>query len=309
MSPTELVKEELLEDGTIIQTYKSGDFVVCNLSSIHLGRAIPANVLERLIKIQVRMLDNVIDVNDLPVKASQHTNKRYRNVGLGTFSLHHIMALNGIRWGSEEGIKFNDVEYERIAYLAIKASMELAEEKGAYPLFKGSDWDNGDFFVKRDYGTEKYSDEGRYITNEQWRELASLVHENGIRNGQLLAVAPNGSTSILANGTASIDPVFNQFYYEEKKDYKIPVVVPDLSPRTAFFYENAYTVDQHSSIKQNAARQRHIDQSQSFNLYVDNKIKASELLSLVMEAWEQGMKTIYYTRSTSINVLECESCT
>ena len=123
-----------------------------------------------------------------------------------------------------------------------------------------------------------------------------------------MAVAPNSSTSILAGSTASIDPIFQKTYAEEKKDYKIPVTVPDLNSETTWFYKSAYFIDQHWTVKQNAARQRHIDQGVSLNLYVQNTIKAKELLSLHLEAWKSGLKTTYYVRSTSIELIECESC-
>ena len=308
MSPTTLVEQKLLDDGTIITYKTAGDFVTCNLSSIHLGNAYKDDVFERLIPIMIRLLDNVIENNNIPVLQAQYTNKRYRSVGLGTFSYHHLLALKGLFWGSEGAIEFTDHIYEKINYLAIKASMELAKEKGEYPLFKGSDWENGDYFKLREYGTDYYDDTNRFIKKEQWIELAKDVNKYGIRNANIMAVAPNGSTSILANGTASIDPIFNQMYFEEKKDSKIPVTVPDLSPKTMIYYENAYNVDQIASVKQNATRQRHIDQSQSFNLYVLNDIKAKDLLDIHMTAWKLGVKTSYYVRSTSIDILDCEVC-
>src|SRR5699024_12745130 len=103
----------------IIITKKSGDYVTCNLSSINLGRAIPDNVLEKLIKIQVRMLDNVIDVNNLPIKQTEITNNKYRAIGIGTFGWHHLLALKGIEWESEDAVEFADELYEKIAYNAI----------------------------------------------------------------------------------------------------------------------------------------------------------------------------------------------
>ena len=134
------------------------------------------------------------------------------------------------------------------------------------------------------------------------------VAEFGIRNGYLMAVAPNMSTATIAGSTASIDPIFQIEYSEEKKDYKIPVTVPDINWETFNYYKSAYLIDQHWSIKQNAARQRHIDQGISFNIYVTNKIQAKELLALHMDAWESGIKTTYYTRSTSSDIEECEWC-
>ncbi|WP_248512544.1 ribonucleoside-diphosphate reductase subunit alpha [Sporosarcina sp. NCCP-2222] len=286
-----------LEDDIVVTRSKPGDFVVCNLSSINLGRAVPAGVLERLLTIQVRMLDNVIDLNKIPVVQAQRTNSRYRGIGLGTFGWHHLLALKGIQWESEEAVRYADELYEQIAFLTIKSSMELAKEKGAYPLFEGSDWQTGDYFEHRNYDSKV------------WRELRFDVQANGIRNGYLMAVAPNSSTSVIAGSTASIDPVFKPFYHEEKKDYKLPVVAPDLDHHTYNVYRrSAYIVDQRWSIKQNAARQKHVDQSISFNIYVPNNIRASVLLELHLQAWKSGMKTTYYTRSTASDIEECEWC-
>lgn len=296
MSPTQF-ESVALEDGLVVSRAKPGDFVVCNLSSINLGKAVPAGVLERLIKIQVRMLDNVIDLNKIPVVQAQRTNSRYRGIGLGTFGWHHLLALENIQWESEEAVRYADRLYEQIAYYTIQASSSLAKEKGAYPLFEGSDWQTGAYFESRGYDSK------------EWRELRVEVAIHGMRNGYLMAVAPNSSTSVIAGSTASIDPVFKPFYHEEKKDYKLPVVAPDLDHHTYDVYRrSAYIVDQRWSIKQNAARQRHIDQSISFNIYVPNNIRASVLLDLHLQAWQSGMKTTYYTRSTASDIEECEWC-
>ena len=296
MSATEF-ESVTLEDDIVVTRSKPGDFVVCNLSSINLGRAVPASVLERLITIQVRMLDNVIDLNKIPVVQAQRTNARYRGIGLGTFGWHHLLALQNIQWESNEAVDYADKLYEKIAYLTIKASMELANEKGSYPLYEGSEWQSGVYFENKNYDSK------------EWRELRIDVATNGMRNGYLMAVAPNSSTSIIAGSTASIDPVFKPFYHEEKKDYKFPVVAPDLNHNTYDVYRrSAYIVDQRWSIKQNAARQRHIDQAISFNIYVPNSIRASVLLDLHLQAWKSGMKTTYYTRSTATDIEECEWC-
>ncbi|AMA64495.1 ribonucleoside-diphosphate reductase subunit alpha [Kurthia gibsonii] len=285
-----------LEDDVIVTRRKPGDFVVCNLSSINLGRAVPEDVLERLIPIQVRMLDNVIELNTIPVAQAERTNSRYRGIGLGTFGWHHLLAKKGIAWESDESVEYADSLYEQIAYLTIKASHELAKEKGSYPLFEGSDWATGAYFDKHGYDSE------------QWNELRANIGEFGMRNGYVMAVAPNSSTSIIAGSTASIDPIFQKSYSEEKKDYKIPVTVPDLDEKTTWYYKSAYFIDQNWTIKQNAARARHIDQGISLNLYVQNTVKAKDLLALHLNAWNSGIKTTYYVRSTSVELLECESC-
>ncbi|WP_077297703.1 ribonucleoside-diphosphate reductase subunit alpha [Virgibacillus pantothenticus] len=297
-SPTVQISETLDEqNGEIITRKKAGDFVVCNLSSVNLGRAVPADVLERLIRIQVRMLDNVIDLNTIDVKQAQYTNRKYRAIGLGTFGWHHLLALRGVQWESEEAVQYADRLYEKIAYLTIKASADLAKERGAYPLFENSEWSTGEYFSRRGY------------VGEEWSDLASQVISTGIRNGYLLAVAPNATTSVIAGSTATTDPIFQPFFYEEKKDYKMPVVAPDMNHETYNIYRrSAYVIDQRWSVKQNAARQKHLDQANSFNIYVPNTIKASVLLSLHMQIWQSGIKTTYYVRSTANDVEECEWC-
>ncbi|TWT22307.1 ribonucleoside-diphosphate reductase subunit alpha [Luteimonas marina] len=305
MSPTRMM-QEIISGNQIVTTRQAGDFVVCNLSSVNLGRAVLpqedqgdliTDVLERLIPIQVRMLDNVIDLNDLPVPQATITNRKYRAIGLGTFGWHHLLAQKGIHWNTPEAEDFSDELYERINFLTVQASMELAKEKGTYSAFLGSDWHNGEYFRARDYNSSK------------WLELSAQVAVNGVRNGWLLAVAPNMSTAQIAGSTASIDPIYSAFYYEEKKDYRRPVAAPGLSLETWPYYEKgAYKVDQFASVRQNARRQRHVDQSISFNFYVPSTIRASTLLELHMTAWREGLKTTYYVRSNDIDIAECEWC-
>ncbi|HEO0761429.1 TPA: ribonucleoside-diphosphate reductase subunit alpha [Listeria monocytogenes] len=298
MSPTKMI-QEIISGNQIVITKQAGDFVVCNLSSVNLGRAVVAEegTLERLIEVEVRMLDNVIDLNELPVPQATITNQKYRSIGLGTFGWHHLLALKNIAWDSEEAEKYADELYEQINYLAIRASNKLAQEKGAYKVFKGSDWNTGEYFARRNYNSP------------EWQELAKEVAEKGLRNAYLVAVAPNMSTAQIAGSTASIDPIYSAFYYEEKKDYRRPVIAPDLNLSTYPYYEKgAYKVDQFASVRQNGRRQRHVDQSLSFNFYVPSGIKASKLLELHMTAWNEGLKTTYYVRSNDIDVEECEWC-
>ncbi|HAB8164985.1 TPA_asm: ribonucleoside-diphosphate reductase subunit alpha, partial [Listeria monocytogenes] len=298
MSPTKMI-QEIISGDQIVITKQAGDFVVCNLSSVNLGRAVVAEegTLERLIEVEVRMLDNVIDLNELPVPQATITNQKYRSIGFGTFGWHHLLALKNIAWDSEEAEKYADELYEQINYLAIRASNKLAQEKGAYKVFKGSDWNTGEYFARRNYNSP------------EWQELAKEVAEKGLRNAYLVAVAPNMSTAQIAGSTASIDPIYSAFYYEEKKDYRRPVIAPDLNLSTYPYYEKgAYKVDQFASVRQNGRRQRHVDQSLSFNFYVPSGIKASKLLELHMTAWNEGLKTTYYVRSNDIDVEECEWC-
>ena len=301
MSPIDSVSSEIRTaegDTVVVRTMKPGDFVVCNLASLSLGHLPLENTAEMEDKIAtvVRALDNVIDLNLYPVPYAQISNQRYRSIGLGVSGYHHALALRGIRWESEEHLAFADRLFEQINFAAIQASTRLAREKGRYACFEGSDWQTGAYFEKRDYQSER------------WQHLAAEVAEQGMRNAYLLAIAPTSSTSIIAGTTAGIDPVMKRFFLEEKKGAMLPRVAPALSDKTWWIYKDAHLINQTWSVRAAGVRQRHIDQAQSLNLYITNEFTMRQLLNLYILAWESGVKTIYYVRSKSLEVAECESC-
>lgn len=301
MSPIDSVSSEIRTaegDTVVVKTMKPGDFVVCNLASLSLGHLPLENTAEMEDKIAtvVRALDNVIDLNLYPVPYAQISNQRYRSIGLGVSGYHHALALRGIRWESEEHLAFADRLFEQINFAAIQASTRLAREKGRYACFEGSDWQTGAYFEKRDYQSER------------WQHLAAEVAEQGMRNAYLLAIAPTSSTSIIAGTTAGIDPVMKRFFLEEKKGAMLPRVAPALSDKTWWIYKDAHLINQTWSVRAAGVRQRHIDQAQSLNLYITNEFTMRQLLNLYILAWESGVKTIYYVRSKSLEVAECESC-
>ena len=301
MAPIEYVSTNIsVENGdtVLLTTTRPGDFVVCNLASLSLGN-LPLEddeYMQRIIETAVRALDNVIDLNFYPLEYAKLTNHKYRSIGLGVSGYHHMLAKRNIKWESEEHLKFVDEVFERINFAAIKADNALAIERGAYKLFDGSDWQNGDYFKKRGY------------TSEKWKDLQRSVCENGMRNAYLLAVAPTSSTSVLSGTTAGVDPVMKRFYLEEKKGSMLPRVAPELSINTWWYYKPAHTINQTWSIKAAGMRQRHIDQAQSMNLYITNEFTMRQVLNLYIEAWKAGVKTIYYVRSKSLEVEDCDSC-
>ena len=301
MAPIEYVSTNIsVENGdtVLLTTTRPGDFVVCNLASLSLGN-LPLEddeYMQRIIETAVRALDNVIDLNFYPLEYAKLTNHKYRSIGLGVSGYHHMLAKRNIKWESEEHLKFVDEVFERINFAAIKADNALAIERGAYKLFDGSDWQNGDYFKKRGY------------TSEKWKDLQRSVCENGMRNAYLLAIAPTSSTSVLSGTTAGVDPVMKRFYLEEKKGSMLPRVAPELSINTWWYYKPAHTINQTWSIKAAGMRQRHIDQAQSMNLYITNEFTMRQVLNLYIEAWKAGVKTIYYVRSKSLEVEDCDSC-
>lgn len=301
MSGIEEVEErvETVNGETVVVTVtKPGEFVVCNLASLSLGHL---NVEDEeeiadITKCAVRALDNVIDLNFFPVPYAKINNEKYRSIGLGVSGYHHMLAKRGISWESEQHLQFAEDVFSKIHYAAIEASSEIAKEKGSYTYFEGSDWQTGTYFDKRDLNTEK------------WNQLREKVKQQGLRNAYLLAIAPTSSTSIIAGTTAGLDPIMNRYFLEEKKNGLMPRVAPELSMETFWYYKNAHYIDQKWSVRACGVRQRHIDQAQSMNLYITNEYTFRKVLDLYILAWEEGVKTIYYIRSKSLEVEECEVC-
>jgi ribonucleoside-diphosphate reductase alpha chain len=301
MSAVEQVEQSMktVDGETVVVTVtKPGDFVVCNLASLSLGK-IDVNSKEEitgLVRSAVRALDNVIDLNYFPVPYAEITNERYRPIGLGVSGYHHMLANNKIAWESEEHLAFADQVFETINYAAVEASCDLAREKGSYSFFEGSDWQTGAYFKKRGY------------ESHEWSELGRKVNVWGMRNGWLMAIAPTSSTSMIAGTTAGLDPIMSRYYLEEKKNGLVPRVAPGLTPDSFWLYKNAHYIDQTWSVKAAGVRQRHIDQAQSMNLYITNDYTLRQVLGLYILAWESGVKTIYYIRSKSLEVDDCEAC-
>ena len=301
MAPIETVSKEVeTKDGdtVVVTTTRPGEFVVCNLASLSLGR-LPLEDEEKMkekVATVVRALDNVINLNFYPVPYAQLTNQHYRSIGLGISGYHHALAKRRIKWESEEHLEFMDKVFETINRAAILASSNLAKEKGSYQFFEGSDWQTGIYFDKRGYDSA------------EWQDVRKTVALQGMRNAYLLAVAPTSSTSIIAGTTAGLDPIMKRFFLEEKKGSMLPRVAPELSDETYWMYKSAYLINQKWSVRASGVRQRHIDQAQSMNLYITNDFTMRQILDLYLLAWKEGVKTIYYVRSKSLEVEECESC-
>lgn len=301
MSGIEEVEErvETVNGETVVVTVtKPGEFVVCNLASLSLGylNVEDEEEIADITKCAVRALDNVIDLNFFPVPYAKINNEKYRPIGLGVSGYHHMLAKQRISWESEQHLQFAEDIFSKIHYAAIEASSEIAKEKGSYTYFEGSDWQTGTYFDKRDLNTEK------------WNQLREKVKQQGLRNAYLLAIAPTSSTSIVAGTTAGLDPIMNRYFLEEKKNGLMPRVAPELSMETFWYYKNAHYIEQKWSVRACGVRQRHIDQAQSMNLYITNEYTFRKVLDLYILAWEEGVKTIYYIRSKSLEVEECEVC-
>ncbi len=304
MSRTTHIEDALTEEGTIVHKKKAGDVVVCNLGSINLGKVYTKEDMERVVPLLVRMLDNVISINFYAIKEAEWTNKRYRSIGIGVSNYHYCLVKHGIQWESEEHLEFADALFERLAYYAIKGSMQLAKERGRYELFESSDWSKGIFFGRSAEENTKISKNGL-----DWVSLSEEVKEYGMRNAYLIAVMPTGSTSLIVGATPSVDPIFAKYYKEENMSGILPQVPPEID-KYFWHYKSAYNIDQEWVIRAAAVRQKWIDQAQSLNLFIDpENIDGPKLSKLYELAWELGLKTLYYTRSKSMtDIEECESC-
>jgi ribonucleoside-diphosphate reductase alpha chain len=298
---------EKIENNKVIREKIPGYFPVCNLASVNLAKVNKKEDFEEVMPILVRMLDNVITFQFYPIPDAKIYNENFRSIGIGVSNYHYLLAKNKIHWESEEHLKFADKLFELMAFYTLKASNELAKEKGKYKFFDGSEWSKGIIFGKT---KEELMEETKKNNNNlPWDELIEEIKKYGLRNANFLALMPTGSTSLIIGTTASIDPVFDLYYKEENLSGILPRVVPE-ADKLAFYYKNAYLIDQTWSIKAASIRQKWIDQSQSFNLYIDPRfIDGPTLTKYYLLAWEKGLKTIYYLRSKSISDFEeCESC-
>ena len=295
------------ETGEITFRKKAGDVVVCNLGSVNLGKVHTEEAIGEVLPKLVRLLDNVIEMNYYAIPEAEFTNRRYRSIGIGVSNYHYCLVKNGIRWESEEHLRFADRLFELIAFYALKWSADLARERGRYTLFEGSDWSRGIFFGRKIEEIEENSRENG--NNLPWRDLAEEVRNYGLRNAYLLALMPTGSTSLILGATPSVDPIFAKYYKEENMSGILPQVPPEID-RFYWHYKSAYQIDQEWIVRAAAVRQKWVDQSQSLNLFIDpERIDGPTLSRIYQLAWELGLKSVYYLRSRSVlEIEECDSC-
>lgn len=298
MSPDVMRDDELTREGFVIQVKLGEGLVTCNLSSLVLHNVFNPNEevdLQRVLDIQFRMLDNVISLNRTPVLQATHTNNLYRAVGAGSLGAATHLADMGIKWESDEASEYIGNIVEKYVKAGIRASHKLGLEKGSYSFFEGSDWQTGEFYEKRG------------LVGEEWDEIRGLTSQ-ALRNGYLFANAPTGSNAVIMNGSNSLDAPYEVIYQEEKAGMSVTIVPPNYSPKTMWYYKSAFEMDEIWSLKLIASAQRFIDQGISHNMHLHKSIKASEMLRLDNFAWENEMKTIYYTYSDSSKMNRSEGC-
>lgn len=323
-----------------------GETAVCNLGSINLAKhvvkkgtkyTIDWDKLSKTIQIAVRMLDNVIDINFYPTQEAKLSNKRHRPVGLGSMGWHDLYNYLDINYDSKEAVELSNKVYEFISFHAIAASKDLAKERGKYSTFEGSLWSQDIFPIDTYVKLIKYRDESFNLVREDyetldWKSLREEVKQHGLRNSNIMAIAPTATISYIVGCSPCTEPVFgNIFAYKTMSgDFTMinEFLIRDLKKRRLWNYNNlnalknaegdasifqdadithryksAFEVDQFNLLDQASARGRWIDQGMSVNLF-NVSVSLKYLNDLYMHAWNLGLKTTYYLRNKGASTIE-----
>lgn len=271
---------------------------VCNLGSINAARHVLPNgqidheKLHRTIKVAMRALDNVVDINFYPSSRAKNSNMQHRPVGLGLMGLTDMMCQMGIDWESQEALDMQDELFEAISFHGIMASCDLAEERGAYPSFEGSLWSQGILPIDTANANAVALTADREHSYD-WALARSRVKQ-GIRNSNIMAIAPTATIANITGVVPSIESPFELSYTKSNLSGQFLVVTSAL--QYGFPVKAAFDVDQLWAIKAAGVRQKWICQSQSLNLFVAADIKGSALSKLYKKARFYGCKTTYYLR-------------
>lgn len=260
----------------------------CNLASIVVGRTESAHEIIELAQLCTRILDNGIELTKAPVSIAAAHNLEYRTIGVGIQGLHDYIAKYNYNWKSYKEIT---ELAELIEYGCVKESVKLAQERGAYPKFKGSQWDNGDMVHR--FGNNS-------VTSLPWGMLQESIDEFGIRNSQLTSPAPNTSTSLFMDASAGVLPVYSGFYNEDNKTGKFPVFGMYIKENPMSYESTAARQDQSQLTKVIGSLQKFVDTGISAEYIFDqNKdgFSAKDLYDLIINAWFNENKAIYYIRA------------
>ena len=316
---------------------------VCNLGSILLDNHLDDNggldhpKLRETIRTAVRMLDNVIDINFYPTEAARTSNERHRPIGLGVMGLQYALYRKGVAFASKEAVEFNDEAMEAIAYYAYEASSDLAAERGSYSSYQGSKWQRGILpqdsleILQEQRGVEIEVPRGGKM---DWSTLRAKIASQGMRNSNVLAIAPTATISNIMGSSPCIEPLMSNMVVKSNLsgDFMLlnPYLIRDLKKRGLWTediqeklkyndgeiepieeipvdikrrYATAFSIDYSWFIDAAARRQKWIDQSQSVNLFFGGT-EMSTLSHMYRAAWRKGLKTTYYLRTRSASNIE-----
>jgi ribonucleoside-diphosphate reductase alpha chain len=296
--------EESIEDGKIVIKYEPGDSVVCNLASINVAKVNTPEDIKKVIPVAMRILDNVIDLNFYPIKEAERTSKRYRSVGLWFLWLAEYLAVNKLSYDSKEARDVVDKLFEKYAYRTLKSSNELAVERWTYELYEWSEWSKWIIF---------WRDEDWYKNNsemsDKWLKLISAIKKDWVRFAYHLAPAPNTSTALVIWTTASILPIYKKYFVETNAIAPSVNVAPNLDEENFWYYKEYVNMNMNDVIDMVSVIYKWIDQSISFEWMVNPAtVSPRELYQYYFKAHKQWIKTVYYVRSMSLDVKNCDSC-
>lgn len=315
---------------------------VCNLGSINVGMhtldgKLNDNLMRATIKTAIRMLDNVVDLNFYPTTEAENSNKRHRPIGLGMMGFQDALFKQNISFASEQAREFADRMGEKFSYFAIEASMELAQERGAYGSFTGSKWDRGIFPLDTLDLLEK--ERGMPIPVSRtatldWASLKQKVKQHGMRNSNTMAMAPTATIATIAGCYPTIEPIYKNIYVKSNVSGEFTIIneylVRDLKERglwnqkmlddikyfdgdlsriqsipqeLKYKYKTAFELDPEWMVEITAARGKWIDQSQSHNVFMQGT-SGKKLHAVYLKGWQLGMKTFYYLRTLGASQIE-----
>lgn len=299
------------EDGTteIVKKFKAGEISLCNLASINLAKwGFESKAMkQKIIDMVVRGMDNTIDIADYPVQEGRRTNLMYRYLGIGVLNYANYLALKKIVIDSKESLEETQKLFEEWSYMIIYSSLNLAKEKGKYEKFDESLWAKGKLpiFVANKKAIALTENQPNI---EKWKELAEEIKKYGLRNAQLMAIAPTATSGKAINATESIEPI-QHFFYKEDGKINLPTLVPNVKVNGEY-YKIAFDCNQYKLLQLAAIRQCYIDQSQSMNSYFRKVTSLTDFTLYHLYGFELGIKTYYYAKTEKDVVEEvCESCT
>ena len=312
------------------------EIAVCNLGSVNLPQHVDENglnleKLRKTVTTAVRMLDNVIDINYYSVDQARNSNMLHRPVGLGLMGFQDALYKKHTAYGSEQAVEFADRSMEAISYYAIEASSALAAERGRYTSYEGSLWSQGIFPIDSlSILEEQRGADYIQVNKEQtldWDALRTTVKAQGMRNSNVMAIAPTATIANITGVSQSIEPTYQNLYVKSNLSGEFTVVNPylinDLKARGLWdgvmvndlkyydgsvqavdripddlkeIYATAFEVEPRWLVESASRRQKWIDQAQSLNLYINNA-NGTKLDITYRMAWFSGLKTTYYLRS------------
>jgi len=325
-----------------------GETAVCNLSSVNLKEHIKDNgkldfgKLSKTIAVQMRMLDNVIDLNFYPTQEARKSNLAHRPVGAGTMGWADVFHSYKVNFSEDEAVRFSDELYEFISYNCILNSSKIAKEKGTYNTYDGSLWSQGTLPIDTYKSLMKYLDEKpiqhrdkKYAPKCDWKPVREHIRSHGMRNSNTMAIAPTATISYIQGCSPSVEPDFSTLFVYENKSGNLfitnewfvkeckklglwsPSLIEmlkavdgdvlrlngELSDDLKARYRTAFDHDQFKLIEAASAKQKWIDMGQSLNLF-NNKNSLKYLNDLYIHARNRGLKSTYYLRNKSASEIE-----